>query len=458
MAAFRRPVNLLWLFTSLAWSLGGCIASRLEEPNEGAAAPAAEAAPAAAQQPAVDPKSSVVQTETKTAVDLASSIKSMQEWKNMLTGAGKKPVMVMFYQPGCPLCQQLHPTYYDMASQFGDKAEFKQWDVSVNSDISYQQNVQQLPTFQFFVGGTKVRECGQPGGRPANVESLVQTAQEALMDSARMNDEESRMADSIAEVAERVKKAKGKRHEKSKTSACSSARAKREHPEKVVILGGGPAGLSAAVYAARSGFCPLILAQEYGGQLEQKGAEVENYAGLAQLNGEQMIDTMLKQAEHFDAELLNDRVESVDLNRGRDGTGPLTVRTKSNGEFLADSMIISLGSTSRWLGVPGESEFKGKGVSNCANCDGFKHKGKDCMVVGGGDSAAEDALLLSRICKNVKMVHRRDQLKANNLLQTRIKSNPNIEILWNSEVQSFAGDKAAEQGGELAKDRGYKFL
>jgi len=203
----------------------------------------------------------------------------------------------------------------------------------------------------------------------------------------------------------------------------------------VIVIGSGPAGYTAALYAARAQLRPLVFEGSVtaGGALMQTTA-VENFPGFPDaIMGPELMDSMRKQAEHFGAELIPDDVTAVDL-----AASPKVVRT--DGEtYLAKAVVIATGSRYKELGVPGEKELGGHGVSWCATCDGFFFRGHDIAVVGGGDSAMEEALFLTRFGKSVTVIHRRDTLRASKIMQERALANPRITFLWNSEVAEVLG-------------------
>lgn len=209
--------------------------------------------------------------------------------------------------------------------------------------------------------------------------------------------------------------------------------------EKVVIIGSGPAGFTAGLYAARANLNPLLITgNEIGGQIAIT-TEVENYPGFPEgLTGPELVEKFQKQAEKFGTRIEFDWVSEVDLQQH-----PFVVRTSSDKEHLAESVIISTGATPRRLGVPGETEYTGFGVSYCATCDGFFFRGKDVVVVGGGDSALEEGLFLTKFANKVTIVHRRDELRASKILQSRAFKNPKVAWKWSHVVQSInasAGD------------------
>jgi thioredoxin reductase (NADPH) len=205
----------------------------------------------------------------------------------------------------------------------------------------------------------------------------------------------------------------------------------------VIIIGSGPAGYTAAIYAARAKLNPLVFEGSVtaGGALMQT-TDVENYPGFPDgIIGPELMDGFRKQAERFGAELVSDDVVAVDLT-----AVPKVVRTETD-TYLARSVIIATGSKYKELGVPGEKVYAGHGVSWCATCDGFFFREKDIAVIGGGDSALEEATFLTRFANSVTLVHRRDQLRASKIMQDRAMSNPKIKFLWDSEVVEMLGDK-----------------
>ncbi len=207
--------------------------------------------------------------------------------------------------------------------------------------------------------------------------------------------------------------------------------------ESVVIIGSGPAGLSAAIYTAREGFSPLLIGGAVsGGQLMLTTA-VENMPGFPDgVQGPELIELMRKQAEKFGTRFVNEDVTGVEFS-----SKPLVVRTESN-EYQARSVIIATGANAKVLGIPSESKLFGHGVSTCATCDGPFFKNRDVVVVGGGDTAMEDSLFLTRFCRSVTIVHRRDAFKASKAMQDKVMSNPKIKVIWNSEVSEIIGDES----------------
>ena len=206
---------------------------------------------------------------------------------------------------------------------------------------------------------------------------------------------------------------------------------------KVIIIGSGPAGLTAATYAARANLEPLVFeGSQPGGQLTIT-TDVENYPGYAEvIQGPWLMDQMKEQAKTVGTELIEDHIKSVDLSKS-----PFKAIGDSGKIYTADSLIISTGAQARWLNLKSEEEYKGFGVSACATCDGFFFKQKEVAVVGGGNSAVEEAIFLTKFASKVKLIHRRDKLRAEKLLQTKLMNNKKIEIIWDSVVEEVMGQK-----------------
>ncbi|MGE5297859.1 MAG: thioredoxin-disulfide reductase [Acidobacteriaceae bacterium] len=203
---------------------------------------------------------------------------------------------------------------------------------------------------------------------------------------------------------------------------------------KVIIIGSGPAGLTAGVYASRANLSPLIVAGfSFGGQL-MLTTEVENFPGFPEgILGQELMQKMIKQAERFGGKILYEDVSKVDFSNK-----PFKV-TVADHEYTADSVIVATGASSLWLGLPSEERLRGKGVSSCATCDGFFFKGKEIIVVGGGDAAMEEASYLTKFASKVTVIHRSDQLRASKIMQDRVLANPKVSVVYNTVVDEFLG-------------------
>ena len=204
----------------------------------------------------------------------------------------------------------------------------------------------------------------------------------------------------------------------------------------VLIIGSGPAGYTAAIYAARAMLEPVLISGlQQGGQLTIT-TDVENYPGFADpIQGPWLMEQMLKQAEHVGAEIVTDLVTNVDLD-----VRPFRISTDSGTEYTCDALIVATGAQAKWLGLPSEQTFMGFGVSACATCDGFFYRGKDVVVVGGGNTAVEEALYLANLAKSVTVVHRRDEFRAERILQDRLFKKENIKVLWDHQVNEIVGE------------------
>jgi len=205
----------------------------------------------------------------------------------------------------------------------------------------------------------------------------------------------------------------------------------------VLILGSGPAGLTAAIYAARAMREPLVVSGiQPGGQLTIT-TDVENYPGFAEvIQGPWLMEQMRAQAEHVGAKFAEDHITGVDLSRR-----PFRVTGDSGTIYSADALIVATGASAKWLGLPSEKHFQGFGVSACATCDGFFYRGKDVIVVGGGNTAVEEALFLTNFASKVTLVHRRDSLRAEKILQQRLFDHPKIEVLWDTAIEEIMGSE-----------------
>ncbi len=210
-----------------------------------------------------------------------------------------------------------------------------------------------------------------------------------------------------------------------------------EYKTKVLIIGSGPAGYTAGIYAARAGLNPfLVSGPQIGGQLTMT-TDIENFPGFAEpISGPQLMENMRAQAQNVGVRMVNDKITEVNFN-----TRPFVCSSENGNKFTADTVIISTGSSARWLNLPSEKKYIGFGVSACATCDGFFYRGKNVAVVGGGNTAAEEALYLTGFAAKVYLIHRRDSLRADAVMQKRVKENPKIEIVWDSVVDEVLGSE-----------------
>ena len=220
------------------------------------------------------------------------------------------------------------------------------------------------------------------------------------------------------------------------------------HSTRMLILGSGPAGLSAAIYGARAGMAPIVVQGiQPGGQLTTT-TDVENYPGFADvIQGPWLMEQMTKQAEHVGTTMMWDTIVGVDLS-----TRPFRLIGDGGDVYEGEVLVIATGAQAKWLGIESEEPMKGKGVSACATCDGFFYRGKKVAVIGGGNTAVEEALYLTNHSPNVTLIHRRDSLRAERILQERLFANPKITVLWNKEVRGFVdgGGTAGLVGLDLA--------
>jgi len=206
---------------------------------------------------------------------------------------------------------------------------------------------------------------------------------------------------------------------------------------KVLILGSGPAGYTAAIYAARAMLKPILVhGAEPGGQMTTT-TDVQNYPGYSDIiQGPWLMDQMKVQAKDVGTDMILDHIKKVDLSKK-----PFKAIGDSGQEYTADSIIISTGAQARWLNLKSEQEYRGFGVSGCATCDGFFFKDKEVAVIGGGNAAVEEAIFLTKFATKVKLIHRRDKLRAEKMLQKKLKENPKIEIIWDTILEEVMGDK-----------------
>ena len=219
---------------------------------------------------------------------------------------------------------------------------------------------------------------------------------------------------------------------------------------RLAVLGSGPAGLTAAIYAARAGLQPIVIQGiQPGGQLTTT-TDVENYPGFRDVvQGPWLMEEMQAQAEHVGTRFIWDHISEVDFSRR-----PFRLIGDSGDVYQAETLVIATGAQARWLGLPSEEHMKGKGASACATCDGFFYRGKKVAVIGGGNTAVEEALYLTNHSQDVTLIHRRDSLRAERILQDRLFANPHIRVIWNHEVEEFLADGEPETlVGLRLKDR-----
>jgi thioredoxin reductase (NADPH) len=212
------------------------------------------------------------------------------------------------------------------------------------------------------------------------------------------------------------------------------------HHTTLLIIGAGPAGYTAAIYAARAAMAPILVAgMQPGGQL-MITTDVENYPGFADvIQGPWLMEQMQAQAEHVGTRIIHDLITEVDFSRR-----PFRCRGDSGDLYAADAVVIATGAQARWLGLESEQALRGRGVSACATCDGFFYRGRNVAVIGGGNTAVEEALYLTHHAETVTLIHRRDSLRAERILQDRLFANPKIRVVWNSTVQAILGGGAPE--------------
>ena len=220
---------------------------------------------------------------------------------------------------------------------------------------------------------------------------------------------------------------------------------------RLIVLGSGPAGYTAALYAARSNLKPvLITGVEVGGQLTTT-TEVENWpGGHAELQGPELMVQMSEHVERFEASIVNDHIHTTNLSTDQ------LILQGDQAKYTCDALIIATGASAKYLGLESEENYKGRGVSACATCDGFFYRGQDVAVIGGGSTAVEEALYLSNITKKVYLVHRREELRAEKILQDRLLAKENIEPLWNSQLDEVLGDQSGVNGMMIKSNSGEK--
>ena len=210
-----------------------------------------------------------------------------------------------------------------------------------------------------------------------------------------------------------------------------------DYKTKMLIIGSGPAGYTAGIYAVRSGLDPIIVSgSQLGGQLTIT-TEIENFPGFPNpISGPQLMEDMRQQALNLGVQMIEDQITEVNFQ-----TRPFVCKSENGNSFTADTVIIATGASARWLGIPSENKFRGFGVSGCATCDGFFYRNRDVAVVGGGNTAVDEAIYLTNFAKSVTLIHRRDELRADKVLQERLFKNPKIKIEWDSVVDEVLGQE-----------------
>ena len=301
----------------------------------------------------------------------------------------KKTFLVDFWAPWCPHCRKINPAYEQIAEQYADRLEVVKLDMDEDDRLWDELNVELIPTLRLYIDGNPV-------------DSIVAPESKAVIDSflAGILPKEQKQLD--------------------------------EHVHDMLIIGGGPGGYTAALYAARAGLDALVIEKLSAGGQMALTHQIDNYPGFVDgIGGYELADQMQRQAERFGAKTQNAEVQSVDLN-----ANPKVVKT-SEGVFYGKTIALATGANPRELGVEGEKALVGKGVAYCAACDGMFYKGKTVVVVGGGNTAAADALLLSRIAKKVIVIHRRDTLRATKIYHEPLMNAENVEFRWNSVVEAL---------------------
>ena len=306
----------------------------------------------------------------------------------------KKTFLVDFFAPWCPHCRKIGPAYDALAAEYEGELEVVKLDMDEDDRLWEELGVELIPTLRLYVEGKAVDSVVAPESKAA-IEAF------------------------LSDILPAKKRQAG------------------QTEYDMVIVGGGPGGYTAALYAARAGLRTLVLEKLSAGGQMALTRQVDNYPGFAEgVDGYELAGQMQRQAERFGAKTRYARVEEVDL-----AANPKVIRT-SEGTFYGKTVVLAMGANPRELGLPEEKALVGRGVAYCAACDGMAFKGKTVAVVGGGNSAAADALLLSRIAKKVILVHRRDTLRATQVYHEPLMKAENVEFRWNSVVtQLLAGDR-----------------
>jgi thioredoxin reductase (NADPH) len=375
-----------------------------------------------------------------------------------------KIVVLHFWSMGCPSCIP-ELTELDRFSQLVDQNKVSVVSICLDSPVagrtkefftnqgyaylkpycnasSDRPQVKQMPTTLFI--NSKGEQVGKIEGAAAwhQPEMLRVVAQLDMTSEIMQNPWHEKLVGFYEKMKDKIF---APSTESTKIKSEIQGKPMTQNHTKVLIIGSGPAGYTAAIYAARANMKPVqVLGTEPGGQL-MVTTDVENYPGFANvIQGPWLMEQMKAQAEHVGTEMVHDQIIKVDLSKR-----PFTCLSDSGTTFTADSLIISTGAQAKWLGIPSETKFRGFGVSGCATCDGFFFKEKTVAVIGGGNTAAEDALFLTNFATKVYLVHRRDQLRAEKVLQARLFKNPKIEIIWDHVVDEIQGSESPKEVNAL---------
>lgn len=402
--------------------------------------------------------------------EAAQDIWTHDEFTNLLATANGRPVIIDYYAQHCMPCSIIAPVFHQLSIQYKGRAIFAKVDVMKNLETPRITGITGMPTFQFYLNGQMVHSFAMADEHelrswtetitaqaeqhpmspnsfsvpPSPVSSSAHVAKNLDLGSVSM-DQLQRELDKRTDASEAAK-LQTEEEQNNKQNLCMKNRKRSDghNTEKIVIIGAGPAGASAAIYAGRANLCPVVFAPMLGGQLMAKGVDVENYPGTLSESGAKIVEIMRRQARASLAEFVDDSIVAIDTS-----ARPFVITTKSGKIVKTQSIVVATGAESRWLDVEGEYDYRGHGVSGCATCDGFLFKGKPCAVIGGGDTAMEEALVLSRLCSGVTLLHRRDHLRASHAMQQKVFDNPKITIRYNTEVLRFVGEEETNKAGRV---------
>jgi len=360
-----------------------------------------------------------------------TAVKTKKELKKILADAATMPVVVAFVSKDNDDCKLIYPVIKELNKQNQGKAFFVKIYPAESEELADFGRVTDgdTPITQIYVSRKKVDEVVGPN--EAQLREKVAAAIAKRAEKGGKGDKGDKGGDKKKET--NCPEPKTPLRPQTRTPlrmAIAESRA-----EKIVIVGAGPAGLSTAIYAARAGLQPVLIAPDMGGQL-MFTKEVENYPALVDGTGPALIDLMRVQAEQFETQFESTVVTNIDFS-ARPFT--LTTNQTKNNVIKAHTLVIATGADARWLEVPGEEAYRAKGISSCATCDGFLFKDKPVVVIGGGDTAMEEALFLARVCSEVTIIHRRDMFRASFILQKRVLAHKKIKVIWNHQVSEFKG-------------------